>query len=253
MREDRQSRLLIGLLCMVALAGIGWVADAFAPSPLWLIAAAATLGIGWYALSLRTTRSCPSCAQPPYSLARSARGLYCGICGNVVTKTSFDAKDAAIVICIIFVAALYVGTLEVAILAYRYSRQDVVGSANGQSLTCHLETLRNVSNGRGGVAILRDASCPFFLEQGAFYYVLFVHAIGAPNSASNMALQYDPGHIGDELAPPPSIKWRTDSSIIVTAAGTPTVITRRHRIGDVAIEYRLRQPGASRERIVPWH
>jgi hypothetical protein len=117
---------------------------------------------------------------------------------------------------------------------------DVVGNEAGGSPDCQLKDMRTVPNHRGEESTLRYANCPGALAQGSGYYVVFVHRVGEPNTASNLVFQYEPGFWGKTLSPAPAIVWTDEASLRVSASGVlDRVVRQRPHIGRVDIDYYL--------------
>lgn len=105
---------------------------------------------------------------------------------------------------------------------------------------CQLFDHRPLSNGRGIVAVLREANCPGYMSQGTEYYVIFIHGVGKANTKDNLVFQYTPGFKGYTILPPPKLVWRNQDRLEVTSPGViERIVVQRPRESDVSVRYSL--------------
>lgn len=123
---------------------------------------------------------------------------------------------------------------------YVSADDDLMGNGRGN---CRLRDHAPIANDKGLVAIVREADCPYYFNQGSFYYIVFVHKTGEPNEPQNIAVEYAAGypHFGDTIAPPPKISWSDPTFLSIVAEGfAQSILMERTNVSGTRVKYTLR-------------
>lgn len=134
-------------------------------------------------------------------------------------------------------AIYFLGGLSYYLATTKPPNWDVV-QAKGSD--CQLSDHKPLPNGRGMVAVVREANCASDFAQGTSYNVVFVHRADEANTKANLVFQYTPGFQGDVYSPVTKLLWQSSTSLHITAPGVIEEIqTQKPEFNGVSLSYTL--------------
>jgi len=134
-------------------------------------------------------------------------------------------------------AIYFLGGLSYFLATTKPPNWDVV-KAKGSD--CQLSDHKPLPNGRGMVAVVREANCPGDFAQGTSYNVVFLHPIGQPNTRENLVFQCTPGFEGDVYSPVTNLLWQGPTSLHITAPGVIEEIqVQKTVVKGIILSYKL--------------